>query len=154
MSEWKNGLLAGLAATIVLSVLMVMTSSVGWMPDAIEMLRRLGSVHFGLPDSAVAAWIAHLAIGVVLWGLVFAGSYETWPGAAATKGAVFAIMIWLLTMSMFMPMVGAGFFGTSIGFGASLAPLVLYLVFGVVLGTVFGRLRTKASAYSSSSSTG
>jgi hypothetical protein len=55
------------------------------------------------------------------------------------KGAVFAIMIWLLTMSMFMPMVGAGFFGTSIGFAAPVTTLVLYLVFGLVLGAVFGR---------------
>jgi len=141
MSKWSNGLLAGLAATIVLSVLMAMKSALGFMPavDAIEMLRQLGATHFGLPGSPVAAWIVHLAIGVVLWGLVFAGTYETWPGAPAMKGAVFAIMIWLLTMSMFMPMVGAGFFATNIGPAAAVATLVLHLVFGVVLGGVFGR---------------
>jgi hypothetical protein len=48
-------------------------------------------------------------------------------------------MIWLLTMSMFMPMVGAGFFATNIGFAAPVVALVLYLVFGLVLGAVFGR---------------
>jgi hypothetical protein len=140
MSEWKNGLLAGLAATIVASVLMVGISAIGLTPgvDAIEMLRHLGATHFGLPDSSVAAWIGHLAIGVSL-GLVFASSYETWPGAPAMKGAVFAIMIWLLMMSMFMPMVGAGFFGTNIGVVAPVATLVLNLIFGVVLGVVFGR---------------
>jgi hypothetical protein len=141
MSQWSNGLLAGLAATIVLSVLMVGTSAIGLTPgvDAIEMLRQLGAEHFGLPDSPVAGWIAHLAIGVALWGLVFAGTYETWPGAPAMKGAVFAIMIWLLMMSMFMPMVGAGFFGTNIGLAAPVATLVLHLIFGVVLGAVFGQ---------------
>jgi hypothetical protein len=141
MSVWKNGLLAGLAATIVLSVLIAIKSAVGLLPavDTIEMLRQLGTEHFGLPASPVAAWIVHFAIGLV-WGLVFAGTYDTWPGGPAAKGAVFAIMIWLLTMSMFMPMVRAGFFGTSIGLGAALAPLVLYLVFGVILGSVFGRL--------------
>jgi hypothetical protein len=107
--------------------------------DAIGELRQLGATHFGLPDSPVAAWVIHAVIGVVLWGLVFAGTYETWPGAPATKGAVFGIMIWLLTMSMFMPMVGAGFFATSIGFAAPVVALVLYLVFGLVLGAVFGR---------------
>jgi hypothetical protein len=142
MSKWSNGLLAGLAATIVLSVLMVIKSAVGFMPavDPIEMLRQLGATHFGLPDGPAAAWTIHVAIGVLLWGLVFAGTYETWPGAPLQKGAVFAIMIWLLTMSMFMPMVGAGFFATSIGFGATAATLVLHLVFGLVLGGVFGRL--------------
>jgi uncharacterized membrane protein YagU involved in acid resistance len=144
MSVWKNGLLAGLAATIVLSVLIAIKSAVGLLPavDTIEMLRQLGTEHFGLPASPVAAWIVHFAIGLV-WGLVFAGTYDTWPGGPAAKGAVFAIMIWLLTMSMFMPMVRAGFFGTSIGLGAALAPLVLHLVFGVVLGGVFGRLHEK-----------
>ena len=109
MSKWSNGLLAGLVATIVLSVLMVVKSALGFLPavDAIEMLRGLGATHFGLPDSVVAAWIVHAAIGVVIWGLVFAHTYETWPGSPAMKGVVFAIMIWLLTMSMFMPMVGA-----------------------------------------------
>jgi hypothetical protein len=140
MNQWSNGLLAGLAATIVVSVLMVGISAIGLTPgvDGIEMLRQLGATHFGLPDSAVAAWIAHIAIGAVL-GLVFAGTYETWPGKPAKKGAVFAIMIWLLMMSMFMPMVGAGFFGTNIGFVAPIATLVLNLIFGVVLGAVFGQ---------------
>lgn len=139
MSNWNNGLLAGVAATLVLSVLMVVTSAMGLGVDTIGELRQLGATHFGLPDSPVVAWIIHAVVGVVLWGLVFAGTYETWPGAPATKGAVFAVMIWLLTMSMFMPMVGAGFFATNIGFAAPVVALVLYLVFGVVLGTVFGR---------------
>jgi hypothetical protein len=145
MSKWSNGLLAGLAATVVLSVLMAIKSALGFMPavDAIEMLRQLGAEHFGLPESPVAAWTVHLAIGVVLWGLVFAHTYETWPGAPAMKGAVFAIMIWLLMMSMFMPMVGAGFFATNIGPAAAVATLVLHLVFGVVLGGVFGRLQER-----------
>jgi hypothetical protein len=139
MSKWSNGLLAGLAATIVLSVLMVGTSAVGLGVGVIQMLRQLGAEHFGLPDSPVVAWIVLFAIGVVLWGLVFARTYETWPGAPAMKGAVFAIMIWLLTMSMFMPMARAGFFGTSIGLALPVTTLVLYVVYGVVLGAVFGR---------------
>jgi hypothetical protein len=144
MSKWTDGLLAGLVATIVAAVLIAMKSAVGLLPavDTIEMLRQLGSTHFGLPESPIAAWFVHSAIGVV-WGVVFAGTYATWPGAPATKGAVFAIMLWLLTMSMFMPMVRAGFFGTSIGLGAAFWPLVLHLVFGAVLGSVYGRLRER-----------
>ena len=144
MKNWNKGLLAGLAATIVLSVLMLIKSALGLMPavNAIQMLTQLGAEHFGLPGSPVVGWIAHFVIGVVLWGLVFAHTYETWPGAAPIKGAVFSIMIWLLMMSMFMPMVGAGFFATSIAVGGpALATLVLHLIFGLVLGGVFGRLR-------------
>ena len=141
MSKWNNGLLAGLAATIVLTVLMVAIAPFRAPGvNAVELLRQLGAT-FGLPDSAVVGWVAHVAIGVVLWGLVFAGTYETWPGAPARKGAVFAVMIWLLMMSMFMPMVGAGFFGTNLGFVAPVATLVLLLIYGAVLGAAFGRFQ-------------
>lgn len=141
MKNWDKGLLAGLAATVVLSVLMVLKSVVGLLPavNAIEMLTQLGATHFGMPESAAVGWIAHFVIGVVLWGLVFAGTYETWPSSPPIKGAVFSFMVWLLMMSMFMPMAGAGFFATNIGPGAAIATLVLHLIFGVVLGGVFGR---------------
>jgi hypothetical protein len=141
MSKWNRGLLAGLVATIVLSVLMIIKSALGLMPavNAIGMLAKIAG-DFGLPGSPVVGWIAHCAIGVVLWGLVFAGTYDTWPGAPPIKGAVFSVMAWLLMMSMVLPMAGAGFFGVNIGLSAAVATLVLHLVFGLVLGTVFARL--------------
>ena len=87
MSKWNNGLLAGLAATIVLTVLMVAIAPFRAPGvNAVELLRQLGAT-FGLPDSAVVGWVAHVAIGVVLWGLVFAGTYETWPGAPARRSS-------------------------------------------------------------------
>ncbi len=143
MNKWNKGLVAGLAATIVLSVLMLIKSAMGLLPavDAIQMLTQLGATHFGLPSSLAVGWIVHFVIGVVLWGLVFAGTYETWPDGPAMKGLVFSVMVWLLMMSMFMPMVGAGFFGTNIGAAPAVATLVLHLIFGLVLGAVFGQPR-------------
>lgn len=145
MRDWNAGLLAGLAATIVLSVLMVIKSAMGLMPavDAIQILTQLAANELGLPASPLVGWIVHIVIGVVLWGLVFAGTYETWPGPPPIRGAVFAIMVWLLMMSMIMPMAGAGFFGVNIGPAAASATLVLHLIFGLVLGGVFGRARSR-----------
>ena len=148
MRKWNKGLLAGLAATVVLSVLMVIKSVLGLMPavDAIRMLTQTAS-HFGLPSSPVVGWIAHCVIGVVIWGLVFAGTYESWPGTPPIKGAVFSIMAWLLMMSMFLPMAGAGFFGVNIGPSAAVATLVLHLIYGLVLGTVFSQPRVAEYAH-------
>jgi hypothetical protein len=142
MNKWNKGLLAGLVATVVLSVLMVIKSALGLMPavDAIGMLAKIAG-DFGLPSSAVVGWIAHFVIGVVLWGLVFAGTYPSWPGTPPMKGAVFSVMAWLLMMSMVLPMAGAGFFGVNIGLSAAVATLVLHLIFGLVLGSVFGQPR-------------
>jgi hypothetical protein len=139
MNKWNRGLLAGLAATVVLSVLMVIKSALGLMPavNAIAWLAKIAG-DFGLPSSPVVGWIAHCAIGVVLWGLVFAGTYESWPGTPPIKGAVFSIMAWLLMMSMVLPMAGAGFFAVAIGLSATVATLVLHVIFGLVLGAVFG----------------
>lgn len=147
-NKWNNGLLAGLIATIVLSVLMVAKSALGLMPavNAIAMLAKIAG-DFGLPSSAVVGWLAHLAIGIVLWGLVFAGTYETWPGTPPIRGAVFSVMAWLLMMSMVLPMAGAGFFGVNVGLAAPVATLVLHLIFGLVLGAVFGRLCAPAPAH-------
>lgn len=148
MSRWNKGLLAGLVATIVLSVLMVIKSAMGLMPavEAIGMLAKIAG-DFGLPSSSVVGWIAHFVIGVVIWGLVFAGTYASWPGTPPMKGAVFSIMAWLLMMSMVLPMAGAGFFGANIGLGAAVATLVLHVVFGLVLGTVFGQPREAEYAH-------
>lgn len=148
MGKWSKGLLAGVAATIVLSVLMVIKAALGLMPavNAIKMLAKIAG-DFGLPSGPIVGWIAHLFTGVVLWGLVFAGTYDSWPGTPPVKGAVFSVMAWLLMMSMVLPMAGAGFFGVNIGLSAAVATLLLHLVFGVVLGAVFGRLSQAEHAH-------
>lgn len=67
-----------------------------------------------------------------------------WPGSSyLAKGAWFSVGAWLLMMIVAMPMAGAGFFGMSIGIMAPLATLVLHLVYGFVLGPVFGKLDTR-----------
>ena len=42
-------------------------------------------------------------------------------------------------MVVLMPMVGAGLFGMNMGIMASVMTLVLHLIFGAVLGWVYGR---------------
>lgn len=149
MKNWDKALLAGLAATIVLSVLMAIKSALGLLPavNAIELLTQLSSTYLGLPESPVVGWLAHFVIGVVIWGLVFAHTYDTWPGTPLMKGAVFSFMVWLLMMSMFLPMAGAGFFGVNLGPSAAVATLVLHLIFGLVLGGVFGQPRAAQYAH-------
>ena len=48
-------------------------------------------------------------------------------------------------MVMVMPMAGAGLFGMKMGLMAPMMTLVLHLVFGAVLGWIYGKLLSDAS---------
>ena len=134
MNKLIPGLAGGLAATVVLSVLMVAKGMMGVMPqlDVIAML----SAMMGLP--AILAWAAHFMIGTIAWGGGFALLNDVIPGnSSLKKGIAFGVGAWLLMMIMVMPMAGAGFFGLSLGIMAPMMTLVLHVIFGAVLGKVF-----------------
>jgi len=143
------GLVAGLAATIVLSALMVLKSVVGLMPamNAIMMLTHLGHGFLGTPATPIVGWIIHVLIGVALWGLLFDFLRDFIPGTGdVTRGLVFATGAWLLMMVIVMPLAGAGLFGLRIGAGAPVATLVLHWVYGAVLGAIYAALAARTVA--------
>ncbi|TDX28352.1 hypothetical protein DFO67_11052 [Modicisalibacter xianhensis] len=74
MNRIKNGMIAGFVATIVLSAIMVIKSSMGLMPnlDPIHILAQMMHSRMGLPAKPVLGWIMHFLIGTVLWGILFA----------------------------------------------------------------------------------
>lgn len=134
-----KGVVAGFVATIVLSALMVMKSMMGLMPqlDVITMLTKMlgGSSH-------VVGWIAHFMIGSVVWGGLFAWFNPQLPGQVHwLKGIIFAVGAWLLMMIAVMPMTGAGLLGVHLGMMAPVMTLVLHIIFGAVLGGVYGAER-------------
>lgn len=145
----RNGLIAGLVATIVLSVLMIAKAAAGLMPNvnAIRMLTHMGAMYVHTPAVPIMGWIAHFAIGTVLWGLIFAATYRAWPGSAAVvKGIEFSIIAWLAMMLIVMPMAGAGLFGMRLGMPAPIATLVLHIIYGAVLGFVYAKLQASGAS--------
>lgn len=138
-----KGVIAGFAATVVLSILMVMKAKMGMMPDmnAIRMLTGMAHHFMGTPMTPAIGWLLHFMIGSVAWGILFALLVNQIPGnAPALKGIIFGTVAWLLMMVMVMPMAGAGLFGLHLGVGAPVATLMLHWVFGAVLGAIYGRL--------------
>jgi len=134
MKYLLSGFVAGLVATVVLSVLMIAKSMMGVMPelDVIAML----SAMMGAP--ALVGWLAHFMIGTLAWGGGFALLYDVIPGKDATaRGVAFGIAAWLGEMILVMPMAGAGVFGMSLGLMAPMMTLALHIVFGAVLGVTF-----------------
>ncbi len=143
MTNLKNGFLAGFAATVVLSVLMVAKGMMGVMPE-LDVAAMLAAM-IGAP--IIVGWIGHFIIGTVAWGGGFAVLYDMIPGGnAVMKGIVFGIAAWLGMMIVVLPLAGAGFFGMSLGMMAPVMTLVLHIIFGAVLGKVYTALPATAQA--------
>ncbi len=137
MSNALKGMIAGLVATLVLTALTVLNSTMNLMPQIhlIGWLTSLGTL------SRPAAWMDHFIIGVVVWGLLFA----VYDGLATRpspwlKGIIFGVFAWLIMMVTFLPLAGAGFFGAKIDITAKVGLLILHLIYGVVLGATYGLL--------------
>jgi hypothetical protein len=133
----KRGLISGFIATAVLSAMMLMKQQMGVMPalDPIGMISAMA----GATTRAVG-WIGHFVIGSVFWGVGFAIVSGFLPGPYWLRGILFALGAWLLMMLVLMPMTDAGIFGLRLGMMAPAMTLALHVVFGVVLGGIFGLL--------------
>lgn len=137
MASVRNGMIAGLAATLVLSMIMVAKGMMGLMPE-LNVIAMLGSM---MNTTPVIGWLVHFVIGMIAWGIGFAAFFDILPRASnLTKGISFGVAAWILMMVGVMPMAGAGFFGLNMGVMAPVMTLMLHVIYGAVLGLVFGRL--------------
>jgi len=148
MNVYLRGMIAGFVATVVLSVLMLIKSMMGVMPELnlIQMLAGMAHDIMGLPANPAVGWVSHFLIGTVLWGIVFAMLYKSLPGSGPmVKGIALGVLAWLVMMSIPMPMAGAGLFAMKFGMMAPVMTLVLHLIWGAVLGATFGGLSRSAA---------
>jgi Family of unknown function (DUF6789) len=137
MNNVGRGIVAGLVATAVLSVIMILKGMMGLMPQ-LNVIAMLGSM---MDTSSAIAWAIHFMIGAIAWGAGFAILFNLLPGKSSTgKGISLGIAAWLMMMVLVMPMAGAGMFGMNMGMMAPVMTLVLHLIFGAVLGAAFGKL--------------
>ena len=141
-----SGIAAGFVATVVLSAMMLIKHYMGLMPelDPIAMITAMAGA-----SSPAVGWIGHFVIGSIFWGIGFAVVCPYLPGPFWLRGTIFAVAAWLVMMIALMPMAGAGLFGLGLGMTIPVATLVLHVVFGLVLGGVYGLLATKQSSAAS-----
>lgn len=140
-SRLLRGLMAGFTATLVISLILVLRLAAGIMPwyDPIEVMNLAAQDLLGTPDSHLLAWGIHFAVGTLLWGLLFALLVPYLPGRTPTRrGLAFGVASWLVVMLTVFPLAGSGLFGLGLGPVAPLSMLVAHLVFGAVIGAVYG----------------
>lgn len=144
LSRVTKGIIAGLLATAVVSGLEVANQVFGpWFSS----FPRILSYMLQQPDNAALGWGVHIAVGTLVLGPAFAWACPRLPtDTAQTKGIVFTVGVWLLMMMTVAPLAGLGFFAARADFPTIAWMLGTHIVFGAVLGGVYGWLSGKDRA--------
>ena len=143
---------AGLTGTLVMTTIMVMAPIMG-MPK-MDIAAMLGSMLAGGPPAPGSfAWIVglimHLMIGSVVLSTAYAMISNHLPTSSPfAKGLIYGVILWLVAQAMVMPMMGAGLFSSHMPQGLMMAigSLMGHLIYGAVLGSIYGSQRSEKPA--------
>lgn len=138
----QAGLIAGFIATVVLSILMIVKSSAGLLPqlNPIEDITHVAGQPTGTTLPLLFGWLGHFVLGTIVWGTIYAALQASLPGTPVVRGLVFGALAWLAMMIFFMPLAGHGLFALSLGPQVTVATLVLHLIYGAVLGEAYAKV--------------
>lgn len=141
IAPYLKGIAAGTAATLAVSILIVLKRSLA-IPgaDLIAVFAELAG-GFGLPETRAVGWTAHILTGTLAWGLVFGFVAPRVAGDPAIKGIFVGVLIWVATVFVIFPLLGAGFAGLGTGQTTPAVMLVMHLAYGSVLGGAYDLLR-------------
>jgi hypothetical protein len=133
MGDVTEGVIAGLIATIVVTIALFAQQASGIAPDfnLIELLKNAATG----PDT-MFAWIVHFVLGIAYGGLFAAFSPHV-PGPHWVRGLAFGVLIWLAMMLAFLPAAGLPMFALGSGPAIPMTALGLCLLFGVTLGETY-----------------
>jgi hypothetical protein len=138
MSRVQKGLVAGLVATIAVSILEVANLMLG--PWAVSFPRLL-SVMLQTPDTMAVGWAAHFLVGAVVLGPAFGVLCPRLPtDTPESKGILFAVGAFVLMGLTVAPLAGVGMFFMRAGFGTLAWMIATHAVYGIVLGNIYARL--------------
>lgn len=142
MSRFVAGLLSGIIATAVVSILMVleMTFVSEFRLGFIEILMEAFAQLLGMERNLLLGWVVHLVIGIVVGGSLYAIINPQGGNASVSRGLQFGLIIWLLMMTVLMPVAGKGPFGLADGVLPMLWTLVLHLIYGVILAHYYSHM--------------
>ncbi|WP_225897011.1 DUF6789 family protein [Brevundimonas goettingensis] len=142
MSRVKKGLVAGLAATVVVFVLEGINQFAGpWFTPSFP---AIVASMIGMDGNVAVGWIAHFLMGTVVLGPLFGILCPRLPtDTQATKGIAFSVGAFVIMMTGVFLFGGPSTFAGDAGFGVVAWLLITNVVFGIVLGLVYGELVTR-----------
>ena len=131
---------AGIAATAVMSIVAVMVAPMMGMPK-MDFGTMLGTNNPMMAMPYMAGWMIHFVVGIVLTAIYASIFINKLSGSYAVRGIIFAMIPFVIAQSMMMPMMGNGFWSSAseVQMMAIMGSLIGHIVFGAVLGTVYGK---------------
>ena len=146
----RNSIIAGLCGTVVHSLLALVHSKTGPLPEfqPNDDFRRALSWLIGQDIHSGVAWLLLFVNGAVIWGFVFGQVYRSLPGKHPwQKGAFFGICVWIVMGLVFFPLVERGFFAVDLGLGPAPAILLLamLLTYSVTMSLVYHFLSRRSA---------
>lgn len=139
-----RAVIAGIIGTVVMTLFGVWVAPLLGMP-AMNPARMLAGAMGG---NMALGWTAHFMIGSIL-AVGYAVVAPALPGAPALRGALFGIAPFLAAQIVVMPLMGMPLFS---GFSVmAIGSLVGHLVYGAVIGSVYGPVESRASTLAAES---
>src|SRR5512143_2719688 len=143
----KRAAVAGAIGTGILTALWLVEPSIGLPKIAIgQILSTFMSVSVAhLRVGATGGWIVQLVVGILL-ALIYARFFaDRLPGPPAARGAIYGALVFVVAQSLFMPLVGAGFFAHG-DVELLVGSLLGHIVYGSVVGWIYDRPTTATTA--------
>jgi hypothetical protein len=101
----------------------------------------IGMIAGMMGGSRKVGWLVHFMAGTVVYGGAFVVLIILFGTAAYVLiGLLLGALGWGMAMVALMPMAGNGPFGTKLGVMVPVMSLVMHLLFGAVLGWIYGAL--------------
>jgi uncharacterized protein DUF6789 len=138
------GFIASVAMVLAFAVAFVAALVLSQLPVPVLADWFRGLTSNQLIDTAAPNLYAATAIfflGGMVWALLYALVFDArLTGAAWQRGVKFALVPWLFSLLIFMPLLGGGMLGLGLGAGPlpTVGNLILHGVYGAVLGAVWG----------------
>jgi uncharacterized BrkB/YihY/UPF0761 family membrane protein len=134
--KWGKAIMAGFLGTLAMAV------------AGISVAPRMGMEPMNTPEmlsgpmggSMGLAWASLFIIGIVL-ALIYAAVQRFLPGPSAIRGALFAIIVWVLIQIGLMPLIGQPFFMGSLPMATM--SFINALIYGLILGAIYGESSRK-----------
>jgi uncharacterized membrane protein YagU involved in acid resistance len=132
--DFGRAVIGGLIGTAVMTMVGLFAAPMMGLPpmNPAEMLAG------AMGGNLVLGWGGHLMIGVILaLGYALVGSVL--PGPGIVRGATYSVVPFLMAQLLVMPMMGMPLFSGSVSM--AMGSLVGHIVYGVVLGGIYGEVR-------------
>lgn len=127
-----GAVLAGVLGTIVMTAVGLWVAPLMGIPP----MNPANMLAGAMGGVMVLGWLGHFAIGVIL-AVIYVVVAPSIPGSPVLSGAVYGIAPWLLAQVAVIPMMGMPLFSGSVSM--AMGSLIGHLVYGAVVGAVYGR---------------